>query len=533
MTQNCTAIKLIESIFIGICRLFHNFTLRKPRIRLMKTRQQAENTIEFAKDKVIIYLTKAIYEAIEKIARTKYTDARSVRGVVQTYAVIQLYSRLGCTNTFVPIHRDIFQYISKRNYIDYRELLCQRHIIEYQKGELTTYKTIKGEHRVSCSTTAYRMASVIGVLFDNDRTIPVPIPLPSDYVAALREKHKHIEEVYADSEGKSRSIMEINPMDIGMVKQIVSLIKAITTNKIKTKRTLEKRIAEISTINKRINADSDVCDIIKRIIRVIDNKQIVENKLLYLFVKQLDNKTNNCSDNWGYYRELKVKMAALDECLTKRDLTHLARINTVPSYGNEDKIYSALANIRKPIREYVLFRGFRLVEASDVSCAHFTMLPVIFKRYNITIPSDELQRWIDLTQKGDLYSAVVEDREISRSKIKAIFQPFLSIKNKNQFLYGQEGNERIYREAICEFFEERFPAIFNALLSWHTVTNVSIKSMANRVESDIMNPICEKLIVHGLHPFRIHDAIYLPENELPNIPFDIKEEVMASINRAR
>lgn len=496
----------------------------------MKTKRQAENTIEFAKNKVTIYLTKAIYDTIEKIARTKYTDVRSVKGVIQTYAVIQLYSRVGCTNTFVPIHRDIFQYISKRNYIDYRELLCQHHIIEYQKGERTTYKTIKGEHRVSCSTTAYRMASVIGVLFDNDTTIPVTIPLPNDYVAALREKHKHIEEVYADSEGKSRSIMEINPMEIGMVKQIVSLIKAIATNKIKTKRTLEKRIAEIGAISKRINADSDVCDIIKRIIRVIDNKQLVENNLLYLFVKQSDNKITICADNWGYYRELKVGVAALDECLTKRDLTHLARINTIPSYGNEYKIYSALANIRKPIREYVLFRGFHLVEASDVSCAHFTMLPVIFKRYNITIPNDELQRWIDLTQNRDLYSAVVEGTEISRSDIKAIFQPFLSIKNKKQFLYGHEGNERIYREAICEFFEERFPAIFNALLSWHTIADVSIKSVANRVESDIMNPICEQLIAHGLHPFRIHDAIYLPENELSKLAIDIRSEVMSRIN---
>ena len=69
-----------------------------------------------------------------------------------------------------------------------------------------------------------------------------------------------------------------------------------------------------------------------------------------------------------------------------------------------------------------------------------------------------------------------------------------------------------------------------ALLSWHTLTDVSIKSVANQVESDIMNPICDRLIADGLHPFRIHDAIYLPENEVPQLNLNIKEEVFARIN---
>ena len=176
------------------------------------------------------------------------------------------------------------------------------------------------------------------------------------------------------------------------------------------------------------------------------------------------------------------------------------------------------------------FRGAKLVEVGDVSCAHFTMLPVIFKRHSITIPSEELQRWVELTQSADLYGAVIEGTGISRSAIKATFQPFLSIKNKKQFLYGQEGEELRKREILCDYFEAHFPAIFNALLSWHTQTDVSIKSVANQVESDIMNPICDRLIAEGLHPFRIHDAIYLPENEVPQLNLNIKEEVFARIN---
>lgn len=74
----------------------------------MSIKQPAENTILFAKNRITIYLTKAIYNAIEKVARTKYNDVRSIKGVIETYAVIQLYSRLGFTNKFVPIHKEIF-----------------------------------------------------------------------------------------------------------------------------------------------------------------------------------------------------------------------------------------------------------------------------------------------------------------------------------------------------------------------------------------------------------------------------------------
>lgn len=496
----------------------------------MAIRQKPENTIEFSEKGITIYLTKAIYDAIEKVARTEYKDIRSVLGVVQTYAVIQAYSRLSYTNKFVPIHRDIFQFISKRNYTAYRDLLCRYNIIEYRKSEYTTYKTTKGENRISSTTTEYRMASVIGVLFDNDKTVPVHIPMPSNYISALQKKHKHIGEEYIDAEDKSKSIMEVNPIEIMVVDEIARLVKDVIFGKIKTQRTFERRVDKIDTINKQINNNSDLCDLIKRLIRVSNNKQIAGNNLIQEVGLQSVKHTNKGDNKFHYYNELQAECGALDECLTKRDLYHLSRINAIPNYGSADKIYSALANIRKPIREFVTFRGAKLVEVGDVSCAHFTMLPVIFKRYSITIPSEELQRWVILTQCADLYRAVIEGTNISRKSIKATFQPFLSIKNKKQFLYGHEGEELRNREAICEYFETHFPAIFNALLSWHTLTDISIKQVANQVESDIMNPICDRLIAEGLHPFRIHDAIYLPENEVPQLNLHIKEEVFERIN---
>ena len=182
------------------------------------SKQYDEDTILFSKDKITIYLAKTTYATIEKIAKTKYKDARSIRGVVETYAVIQLYSRLGYTNKFVPIHREIFQYISKRNYVDYRELLREHNIIEYQKSELTQYKDIKSQNRISSTPTLYRISGIFGYLWSDYKTIPIHIKMSADYVTALKIKHKHIGEAYMFMQDKSKSIMEVNPNEIIVIK---------------------------------------------------------------------------------------------------------------------------------------------------------------------------------------------------------------------------------------------------------------------------------------------------------------------------
>ena len=70
---------------------------------------------------------------------------------------------------------------------------------------------------------------------------------------------------------------------------------------------------------------------------------------------------------------------------------------------------------------------------------------------------------------------------------------------------------------------ERYIPLYAALNTEYITFHVE-------VESDIINPICDCLINIGLHPFRIHDAIYLPENEVCAIPFNIKEKIIQSIN---
>ena len=55
----------------------------------MKTKP--ENTIEFSEKGITIYLTKAIYDAIEKVARTEYKDTRSVLGVEWLFQLMVIF----------------------------------------------------------------------------------------------------------------------------------------------------------------------------------------------------------------------------------------------------------------------------------------------------------------------------------------------------------------------------------------------------------------------------------------------------------
>ncbi len=44
------------------------------------------------------------------------------------------------------------------------------------------------------------------------------------------------------------------------------------------------------------------------------------------------------------------------------DLQHLASVNTVPAFKDDGKLYSRLANLRKPVRKHITYGGHRIVE---------------------------------------------------------------------------------------------------------------------------------------------------------------------------
>ena len=142
-----------------------------------------------------------------------------------------------------------------------------------------------------------------------------------------------------------------------------------------------------------------------------------------------------------------------------------------------------------------------------------------------------IDNWHYLTQQGDLYSEVVKGTNIPRDAIKPTFQSFFSIKNETAYLYGGKEKDCSNRLILCRWFRNNYPNIYNALLDWHNTQDIKIKRAANRVESTIMNPICDDLRALRLHPFRLHDAIYLPQNEVEQISFDINQRVYDYINK--
>ncbi|MBR5770438.1 MAG: hypothetical protein IKY20_02590, partial [Alistipes sp.] len=110
---------------------------------------------------------------------------------------------------------------------------------------------------------------------------------------------------------------------------------------------------------------------------------------------------------------------------------------------------------------------------------------------HIYLAINTIDNWHYLTQQGDLYSEVVKDTPIPRDAIKPTFQSFFSIKNETSYIYGGKEKDCSNRLILCRWFSNNYPNIYNALLSWHNTQSIKIKRAANRVESNIMNPICD------------------------------------------
>ncbi len=134
-----------------------------------------------------------------------------------------------------------------------------------------------------------------------------------------------------------------------------------------------------------------------------------------------------------------------------------------------------------------------------------------------------------MTQTGDIYSEVVKGTNVSRNDIKPLFQSFYSSSSEIQYLYHFKG-EFYHKALICWFFNINYPNIYNAIKTYNKESIKTLKSVANEVESDIMNPICDRIRAEGLHPFRIHDAIYMTKSEHACSKIKIKELAINFIN---
>lgn len=480
------------------------------------------NDITFDKDNTItLYMSEFIYNGLENIGKQHYKDKRSVEGMIKTYAIVKIHHIVAMVSDLTPIHCELFRGISKRNYTDYLTILQKEMMLQIEQQPIETYKNKYGKHCIKQKPNKYRALELgCDILGNQNKVFPVKLSLTHNDYDALKRRYDYIRKHYKDGCYEKRiSTMLYNNNELLVVKELVGYIKKLsksqnTTNKNRIYNTISKLY------------DNSYLELVKEVLERLDNKeQIVGNNL----VQSIGNANVTKFD---YYQELKFDIAALDECLCLRDLRDLASINTVPEYGKDGKLYSVFARVRRPVRKHITFRGSPLVEASDIRCAHFTMLPKIFEDAGIEItPWWELESWMYLTQQGDLYSEVVKDTNIPRDAIKPTFQSFFSIKNENAYIYGGIEKDCSNRHILCRWFKRNYPNIYNALLAWHNNQPFKIKRAANSVESKIMNSICDELRALGLHPFRLHDAIYLPQNEEDKVPFNINKRVHNYINR--
>ena len=481
------------------------------------------NDITFDKDNTItLYMSEFIYNGLENIGKKYYKDKRSVEGMIKTYAIVKIHHIVAMTSDLTPIHCELFRGISKRNYTDYLIRLQKEMMLQIEQQAIETYKNKSGKHCIKQEPNKYKVLEFgYDILGKQNKIYPVKLLVTQENYDALKIKYEYIRKHYKDGCFEKRiSTMLYNNNELLVVKELVGCIKELSKSQNKTNM---NRI--YNTILKLY--DNSYLELVKEVLERLDNKEehIVRNNLILSI-------GNANVTRFDYYQELKFDIAALDKCLCLKDLRDLAAINTVPEYGKDGKLYSVFSRIRKPIRKHITFRGSPLVEASDIRCAHFTMLPKIFEDAGIEItPWWELESWMYLTQQGDLYSEVVKDTNIPRDAIKPTFQSFFSIKNETSYIYGGKEKDCSNRLILCRWFSNNYPNIYNALLDWHNTQSIKIKRAANRVESKIMNSICDELRALGLHPFRLHDAIYLPQNEVAHIPFDIKQRVYNYINK--
>ena len=517
-----------------------------------------EKWCDVGKDKITVYLKQSEYDYLENLAKLQYKDSRQILGVVKTYALIKFYSKMNPAQLFVPIRSEMFRNgISAKNYKTYLTFLTDKSVIEVKHHEIEVYTDVANhKHIKSTSSNRYRILLLEfqyqKKLFpdSNEKQFPVSICLSKEEIIPLRIKYKAIMEGKENGfqTDKLDTLMNIPDNEAYVMSLVIKLIKDVYCEKVNSQSRFDRRIRMIakqdksneSLKTKEYKYSVLVYKVLISLYQI--KKKEKRERIEHIVSNYLDNSIDNQlvrwqeerrNENWklGYYTDLSVDYEGLDHCVSMTDLYHIARINEIPKYTYPSKkLYSKLASLRRSIRKYVRYKDFRLVEVSDIHSAHFTFLPLIFQRCNISVSQNEINRFKQITQYSDLYSEAVKNTSFTREEIKPTFQAFFSIKNEKMFLYNKPEWERQKRQIICDYFHSAFPEIYSALLSFHCSQSMTIKSVANEVESSIMNSICDMIRENGLHPFRIHDAIYLSEDESKLLKLNISQLVFSQIN---
>ena len=517
---------------------------------------------EIKKDGIAVFLKDSEYDYVDNLAKQEYKDYRLIKGIIKTYAIIKFYANLNPAQSFVPIRSDVFRSgVSAKNYTSYIAFLKRKNIIEVRHHVIRMYADVANhKHIKSVSPNRYKLLltemQYQKKLFpdNNERRIPINIKLADKELIPVKNKYKAIMEGKENGyqTDKIDSLMSISDDESLLVSMVIKLIKDVYCGKVNSQSRFDRRIRMIALEDKsNSNLKTKEYKYSILIYRVlislykIKKKEDEKKRIEHIVGNYLDNRIDNQLLKWSkkrrntngklaYYSDLSVDYDGLDYCLTMTDLYHVARISEIPKYTYpSNKLYSKLASLRRSIRKFVRYKDSLLVEVSDIHSAHFTLLPLIFERCHIKISDSELNLFRYVTQQRDLYSDVVYNTQFSRNEIKPTFQSFFSIKNEKMYLYNKPEWERQKRQIICDYFNLNFPEIYSALLSFHCNQSVTIKSVANEVESSVMNPICDSIRQLGLHPFRIHDGIYLSEEECKLLKMNISNLVYLKVNDSK
>ena len=509
---------------------------------------------------LVVNLPRSEYYFIECLGNQNFKDKRNVSGLIKMYSIIWSHSKMNPKSTFVPIHADVFRNCISANALkEYRQVLVNNQVIDYQEQKIDTYTDVKGRKHIYCkSPMRYRLTLMSyryshGIYFkQTPGIIPVKIKLKPTVSLSIKIKAKMIKTLFdvATQQEKIDNLMNISEDDVYVTQLVIKLIKDVYEERVKSDTRFDRRIREIAKHYRpgdrmSLKQKEYILSILvyKVLISLYEiKKKRREKKIEHIVSHYLSNQIDNQLVKWqitrrrtngklSYYSDLSVDYIALDYCYELTDLYHIARINEVPKFNYPDKkLYSKLANIRRNLRQFVRYKDSLLMEVSDVRSAHFTMLPLIFKKSGVNVSNSEMTKFRTTTQTKDLYSEVVYNTQFTRDEVKVVFQAFFNIRNEKSFIYYSNKGDIAQRTLVCDYFKQTFPEIYDGLIHFHCNHDYTIKSKANEVESDIMNNICDNLRLSGLHPFRVHDAIYLPENEKQLLTFDITQVVYNQIN---
>lgn len=494
------------------------------------------------KQQIEIHILSDEYDLIERVAKTKYKNTRSVNSVLKYYALLKIYSVLFPQDRFISIQSSVFrETVSSNNYTEYRDLLYCNNIIEYKRS-----KVKKVDNRYESDSMKYSL-KVMSYMYSkdifqhySDKRYVIRLDFPTHIFNSLLQK-KPVAECYNEKKSKVNNIVALSDRDCYITTLIADLIRDIVNEKFKSKSTYRRRLNKITKQLQPYKHNYDIETIIVRVLKNISEIKInkkIEQIVNSLFSKKFANQyIIQCHNDSGildselcYYSDLSIDLYALNYCCSLNDLRAIADLDKIPAYNTKDKkLYSTLSRLKRILRKYVRYNNELLYEATDIKSAHFTMIPKIFKMLNIQIDTDEMNRYKAVTQTKDIYNEVIANSNISREDIKSVFQSFFSIKNEKQYLHDR--SDSYYRSLICDYFKTNFSNIYKALIDFHKYHKKdTLKSYANIVESDIMNSLCRELRKQQMHPFRIHDAIYLIQSEIDSLSIDINQYIYDKIN---